>query len=137
MGGFSRLQLSSIFILIALYLAGLGYREWIDRQALPVIDQNRIEQFQHVADSLNKIAVEAAKKKTRNKRVKKLTRKININTAPEQELIQLPGIGHTLAKRIIAYREKKGPFRSEVDIKKVRGIGEKKFLLIKVNIILR
>ena len=51
--------------------------------------------------------------------------KININTATEQDLLQLKRLTPDLAKRIIAYREKKGPFKKAVDIRKVKGIGPK------------
>lgn len=48
---------------------------------------------------------------------------ININTATQTELEQLPGIGPSLAQEIIAYREKNGPFTSIKQIKNVSGIG--------------
>ncbi|MCL6582347.1 MAG: helix-hairpin-helix domain-containing protein [bacterium] len=51
--------------------------------------------------------------------------KININTAGEQELLKLKRITPDLAKRIIAYREKKGPFKKVEDILKVKGLGNK------------
>ncbi|MDD3717182.1 MAG: helix-hairpin-helix domain-containing protein [Actinomycetota bacterium] len=54
-------------------------------------------------------------------------RKINLNTADRRSLEGLPGIGPTLADRIIAYREKKGGFSSVDELKRVSGIGEKKF----------
>jgi competence protein ComEA len=53
--------------------------------------------------------------------------KVNINLADMRELEELPGIGPTLAERIVAYREKKGGFRSVDELKQVSGIGDKKF----------
>ena len=52
---------------------------------------------------------------------------ININTANQVELMALPGIGETLAFRIIAYREIYGDFQSVEELTKVEGIGEKTF----------
>ena len=52
---------------------------------------------------------------------------VNINTAGIQELDTLPGIGESLARRIIAYREANGPFKSVEEIMEVSGIGEAKF----------
>ena len=51
----------------------------------------------------------------------------NINTASKAELESLPGIGEELSKRIIEYRNARGPFRSIEDIMLVDGIGEGKF----------
>ncbi|MCR4418553.1 MAG: ComEA family DNA-binding protein [Clostridia bacterium] len=56
---------------------------------------------------------------------------ININVASAQELEALPGIGPTLAQRIVAYREEHGPFRTVEDIKNVSGIGEGRYAQIK------
>lgn len=59
---------------------------------------------------------------------------ININTATQAELESLPEIGPSIAKEIIAYRQKNGPFQKIEDIMKVRGIGEKIFEAIKLLI---
>jgi len=52
---------------------------------------------------------------------------ININTASANELETLPGIGKSLAERIIAHREKYGPFRRPEHLIIVRGISDKRF----------
>lgn len=52
---------------------------------------------------------------------------ININTANETELDSLPGIGPSIAAKIINYREENGDFASIEDIKNVNGIGDSKF----------
>jgi competence protein ComEA helix-hairpin-helix repeat region len=50
---------------------------------------------------------------------------ININTADEQALQHLTGIGPAKAKAIIQYREQHGPFKSVDDLNGVSGIGDK------------
>tara|TARA_Y100000385_G_scaffold201402_1_gene208545 strand:- start:364 stop:774 length:411 start_codon:yes stop_codon:yes gene_type:complete len=48
---------------------------------------------------------------------------LDINSAPPSELSLLPGIGTTMAERIIETRRKHGPFTSIHDIASVPGIG--------------
>lgn len=47
---------------------------------------------------------------------------VDINTATEAELLELPGIGEVLSARIVAYREEHGPFSSVDDLQLVEGI---------------
>lgn len=61
--------------------------------------------------------------------------KININTASQTELENLPGIGPSTALKLIEYRKENGKFKSIEDIKNVKGIGESKFSKIKNLII--
>lgn len=56
---------------------------------------------------------------------------ININTAKEEELEKLDGIGSSIATRIVNYRKENGKFNSIEEIKNVSGIGESKFNKIK------
>lgn len=60
--------------------------------------------------------------------------KININNASVTQLQELAGIGPSIAKRIVEYREKYGPFAKTEDLKKVSGIGDKKFAAIEGEI---
>ncbi len=49
---------------------------------------------------------------------------VDLNTADEEELRSLPGIGEKLAARIVETREANGPFRTREDVLAVSGIGE-------------
>lgn len=59
---------------------------------------------------------------------------ININTASEQELMTLSGIGQAKAQQIIQYREENGLFDTPEDLMNVSGIGEKSFETLKDSI---
>jgi competence ComEA-like helix-hairpin-helix protein len=56
--------------------------------------------------------------------------KVNLNTATANELVQLPGIGPTLAVRIITYRETVHPFEEPIEITAVPGISDKMYCAI-------
>lgn len=59
---------------------------------------------------------------------------VNINTADATMLTSLSGIGEATAQKIIADREKNGPFKTKKDITRVSGIGDKKYEAIKDSI---
>lgn len=59
---------------------------------------------------------------------------IDLNRATAEELQQLRGIGPTLAQRIVEQRERK-PFTHVEDLRRVSGIGAKKFQEIKPFVI--
>ena len=52
-------------------------------------------------------------------------RPVDLNTADSAALETVPGIGKSLSQRIVAFREKNGPFQSVDDLLKVQGVGEK------------
>lgn len=63
--------------------------------------------------------------------------KVNINTGGVSELSSLPGVGESLAQKIITYRETNGKFKKLDDLKNVTGIGEKKYDGLKEYICLK
>jgi comEA protein len=56
---------------------------------------------------------------------------LDINRASSADFEKLPGLGPELARRIVTYRRKHGPFRRVEDLLAVRGIGEKKWRAIR------
>lgn len=64
-------------------------------------------------------------------------KKVNINTATQDELESLSGIGEAIASRIIEYREQNGKFSKIEDLQNVKGIGNAKFGRIKEQVIIK
>jgi len=52
---------------------------------------------------------------------------LDLNRASAVELERLPGVGPALAHRIVQYREQHGPFNDPSELRKVGGIGPKKY----------
>jgi competence protein ComEA len=72
-----------------------------------------------------------ARERNREKALRRLrmpvqVRRIDINTAPQDELATIPGIGDKTAAAVVLERMRK-PFRSTADIERVQGIGPKKY----------
>lgn len=57
--------------------------------------------------------------------------KININTARADQLQMLPGIGASLASRIVDYRKGNGAFKAIDELKEIDGLTSKRFSRIK------
>lgn len=85
------------------------------RQSVPTVTT------QHPPAQLSRAAkqpVTSAKQPTNS------IQRVNLNTATQAELEALPGVGPSLAKRMIAARQHQ-PFRSLADLDRVSGIGPK------------
>lgn len=62
---------------------------------------------------------------------------VNLNAASADELAELPGIGEVLAGRIIAWREKNGPFARIDQVMAVSGIGPATYERIRPYVLAR
>ncbi len=56
---------------------------------------------------------------------------VSLNSAAEEHLQTLPGIGPVLARNIVAYRTEHGGFRSVEQLREVNGIGDRRFAVLR------
>ena len=56
---------------------------------------------------------------------------LDLNRVSMEDLCLLPGIGESLAREIVAHREKRRGFRSVEELKNIKGIGDKKYQSLK------
>ena len=59
---------------------------------------------------------------------------LNLNTATPKQLEAIPGIGPTLAKRIVDFREKKGGFKRVEELLAIPGISERKWKVLREHL---
>lgn len=94
--------------------------------------QNNEKQNNEDVESFkNTIPINSKENNQNTKTTNQKTKKININTATQEELDSLPGVGTSTANKILNYRKENGKFKTKEDIKDVSGIGESKFNKIK------
>lgn len=60
---------------------------------------------------------------------------IPINSCDEELLLTISGIGPTLARRIIEFRQQNGAFKGEEDLMQIKGIGPAKLIEIRRSIV--
>ena len=60
--------------------------------------------------------------------------RINLNTATQAQLEELPGVGPMLAQRVLAQRQRKGRFTSTRELLEVEGFGPKKFAALQEQV---
>lgn len=85
------------------------------------LGRNMNHTYIEIHDSFNQNDISSGEKKDEDDPTQDL---ININTATLQQLQTLPGIGATLAQRILDYRTEHGNFETVADLMNVNGIGE-------------
>ncbi len=130
------------FLCLALFLFALGgvshlgfFSEVspLESVFLPVSEEAVLDSVAIVDSVDNEIAAgsDDDAKFDKHKREKKPKKKapvfpLPINSASNEDLCFIKGVGPALAQKIIDYREKNGNFRTAKDLEKVPGIGAKK-----------
>ena len=66
---------------------------------------------------------------------KNIDTRVNLNIASAGELEALPGIGKVLAERIVAHRQRYGPFRRAEHLMMVQGISDRKFRAMRTLVV--
>jgi competence protein ComEA len=62
---------------------------------------------------------------------------LDLNQVSIEDLCLIPGIGESLAKEIITYRQRRKGFRSVEELKSIKGIGENKYRSFKTFFIVK
>jgi competence ComEA-like helix-hairpin-helix protein len=146
--GFSDVEMKVLLFIILMFLAGSSFSFFISEEPTEVINFDyssadslfeMASQTDVNAESLNKIPVPNVDYKQEvldfndadfnsNSVVKKkISGRVNINTADIKQFMELPGVGQKTAERIIEYRSSRGKFTSKRDLLQVKGIGSTKF----------
>lgn len=143
--GFTPTESKVVLFLIITFVIGSGvkiYKSYFPQDLSKDFDYSEQErefnQRSRRIDSLEATKRDEDPKSSRGKRSSSTSRPktskgvqpgiiINLNTASKKELMQLPGVGEAMAERILLYREDKGRFQTVEELRKVKGIGGKKF----------
>jgi competence protein ComEA len=133
------------FLYLALFLFALGgiFRlgffnkiSPLESVFLPMNEEAVLDSIAAIDTIIDSIDNEAANNEddaefSKHKKKKKPKKKapafpLPINTASNEDLCFIKGVGPSLAQKIIDYREKNGNFNTAKDLEKVPGIGAKK-----------
>lgn len=104
-----------------------GYEQEVLQRVMEKKQENYEQESPMDRGALTSVTDDSTKKERETPKTEANTERININTASLLELTRLPGIGRSIAERIVAYREEKGSFKRIEEIMKVRGIGPARF----------
>jgi competence protein ComEA len=153
---YSRPQLKLLLVLAAVFLAGLGAREW--RANFPDAAE-RLERFDRedppppippapraraaprwAGARPEQPAPARAVQPPRPRAVAAPPvpiadpRPLDLNHASADEISRLPGVGPSLARRIIEERERRGRFESSDNLRAILGMGPKKLAALREHV---
>jgi comEA protein len=126
MFGFTRNEQRVLFFLSVCFLAGGGIKVFQDHyQPLPVTPREPILREEGNTNRSRGDAPAVEQTETRSFFI------VPLNTATQNDLERIPGIGPVMAKRILSYRVAKGRFEKIEELLNVKGIGTKKLIKIR------
>jgi comEA protein len=140
--GFTRNELTALIILSTVFLAGSAIKLWSPRRAMIPLHQVYAyaaldSQFLALSRTMQDTASSPRRTVANKRSAIPPQHSININSATQEELQALPGIGPAIAGRIIAYRTAHGQFTSVDNIADVKGIGPRTVERIRPFIVVR
>ena len=150
---YSRPQLKLLLVLAAVFLAGLGVREW--RAGFPDVAE-RLERFdrEDPPPPISPVPRPRATPRWAAARPEPPAppragqpprprvpatppapvadpRPLDLNHASEDEISRLPGVGPSLARRIVEERDRRGRFESSDSLRDILGLGPKKLAALR------
>jgi competence ComEA-like helix-hairpin-helix protein len=153
---YTRPQISLLVALVAVFLVGLGVREWragypelaerlerLDREETPAPlptpprREPRPARRSEPGPTRASARVEAGPAGAEPAATASGTdaaadpRPLDLNSASVDQIARLPGIGPALARRILAERERRGRFESPEALRGILGLGPKKLAAVK------
>ena len=134
--GFTKNESRIVLFLVSTFLIGTLLKYWnVSFHHHPQFDYSAPDSIFYARsaqagfyDTVNVAQVLDSTNRIQPKQLKgdSLSRIINLNTATKEDFIRLPGIGESMAERILAYRKAHGRFQSIKELRNVKGIGVKK-----------
>ena len=153
---YSRPQLKLLLVLAAVFLAGLGAREW--RAGFPDVTE-RLERFDREvppppippapraraaprwAGARPEPPAPASAVQSPRTRATAAPpipvadpRPLDLNRASADEISRLPGVGPSLARRIVEERDRRGRFESSDSLRGILGMGPKKLAALREHV---
>ena len=128
-----QIKIEFVLLVIAVGFVGLCFGLYLGKQHEP--DSVTISTSKTVLQTSAQSAASTLEEETRGEAQDPernyIGGRLNINAASVEELTALPGIGETLAQRIVDYREQHGDFTTVDGLRNVSGIGEKRLEAIR------
>ncbi len=153
---YSRPQLKLLLVLAAVFLAGLGVREWragfpdaaerlerFDREDLPppippAPRARAVPRWAPARPDPPEPARAVQRPRPRATAAPSASvadpRPLDLNHASADEISRLPGVGPSLARRIVEERDRRGRFESSDSLRGILGMGPKKLAALREHV---